>query len=213
MLSSSKKLNDFEIRKALSAYLIKKNFYTYEILEELHVCNGRAIADLVTLKEGVHCYEIKGDGDRIERVIDQNRYYQKSFRRLSLVTTDKHLEKALKVTPVHWGIMIAKFNRSNEVIIKYVRRPKINNNFDMKLALLTLRKSELLELLPFRNKKIEQSSRDVLASMICIDKKNYQISRVIGNTLIARKKLYSSSDHKLHVSIDSMFNHRSSTKS
>lgn len=186
-MSLNNKLNDSEIRQALSVYLNKKNINKDEIFEELHVCNGRAIADLVTLKEGMHCYEIKGDADRIERVLDQDIYYQKSFRRLSLVTTDRHLEKALKIAPSHWGIMVAKYNKFDDVIIRCIRRAKINHSFDKKSALLILRKNEMLDLLPIRNKKIEQNSRDVLASLLVSDKKNYQVSREIGDTLIARK--------------------------
>lgn len=186
-MNLNKKLNDPEIRLALSLYLNKKNIDKDEILEELHVCNGRAIADLVTLKKGVHCYEIKGDGDKVERIIDQDKYYQKSFLRLSLVTTDKHLEKALKLAPSHWGIMVARFSKTDDIVIKCIRRSKINQYFDKKSALLMLRKNEMLDLIPIRDKKIEQNSRDVLATLIGNVKKNRQLSREIGNILIARK--------------------------
>lgn len=187
MFNSQKKLNDPEIRLALSKYLQKKNFEDNEILEELHVCNGRAIADVVTLKEGVHCFEIKGDGDKIERILQQNVYFEKSFRRISVVTTDKHLKKALDIAPSHWGVMVARVDKSEEVVIRSVRRAKINHAFDKTTALLVLRKNEMLEMLPSNDKKIERNSRAVLADLIARNKKNYQVSREIGCTLTSRK--------------------------
>lgn len=188
MLSSQEKLNDSKIREALSRYLNNKDFDDAEIFEELHVCNGRAIADLVTLKEGMHCYEIKGDGDKIERILEQNKYYEKSFRRLTVVTTDKHLEKAIDIAPGNWGILVARFDKSNNVVVKSVRRAKINHEFDKMSALLALRKSEMLEMLPSRDKKIERNSRAVLASMIAEKKKKSQVCREIGSSLISRKR-------------------------
>lgn len=68
-------------------------------------------------------------------------------------------------------------------------------------ALLTLRKNEMLDLLPSKDKKIERSSRAVLADLIAQNKKSYQVSKEIGCTLTSRKKSNSSSYHKFNMSI------------
>ena len=64
-------LNDARIREALLRKLAKQKVKPRAVLEELHVHNGRAIADVVTLHAEAHCYEIKGETDRIERILTQ----------------------------------------------------------------------------------------------------------------------------------------------
>ena len=75
------KLNDASIRGALIDRLMKLNNAPRAVLEELHVHNGRAIADVVALHTEAHCYEIKGSTDKVERVQSQGNYYNKVFRR------------------------------------------------------------------------------------------------------------------------------------
>ncbi|MGI8431207.1 MAG: sce7726 family protein, partial [Chthoniobacterales bacterium] len=61
-------LNDALIRGALLLELAQQQTRPRAVIEELHVHNGRAIADVVTLHSEAHCYEIKGATDRIERI-------------------------------------------------------------------------------------------------------------------------------------------------
>ncbi len=77
-------LNDARIREALLRKLAKQKVRPRAVLEELHVHNGNAIADVVTLHAEAHCYEIKGATDRIERITVQGAYYTAAFRRITL---------------------------------------------------------------------------------------------------------------------------------
>jgi len=100
-------LNDASIRKALLLKLERQRIRPRAVLQELHVHNGKAIADVVTLHSEAHCYEIKGATDRIERITAQGVYYNVAFRRITLVTTECNLRQALRLAPRFWGILVA----------------------------------------------------------------------------------------------------------
>ena len=179
-------LNDKEIRFNLIKKLKNQSIKPKAIIEELSVHNGNAIADVVTLHNEAHCYEIKGDGDKIERILTQGEYYNLSFRKITLVTTNKHLQKAIKLAPDFWGIMIAEEVESN-VIIKYIRRAKNNPYFDKSIALLTLWKDEMLNLINTESKKNTKKSREVLAELIAGSKRKMELSQDITLTLLDRQ--------------------------
>jgi len=177
-------LNDKEIRLVLINKLKNQSKKPKAIIEELGVHNGNAIADVVTLHKEAHCYEIKGDGDKIERILEQGKYYNLSFRKITLVTTNKHLKKALKLAPPFWGIMIVE-HIENKVSIKYVRKALINTQYTKNTALLTLWKDEMLNLITPTKQEARQS-RAVLADLIADTKKKIELSKDITLTLMDR---------------------------
>jgi len=179
-------LNDKEIRFSLIRKLKNQSIKPKAIIEELSVHNGNAIADVVTLHNEAHCYEIKGDGDKIERILTQGRYYNLSFRKITLVTTNKHLRKAMLLAPDFWGIMIAEESQ-NKVLLKYIRKAKNNPDFDKSVALLTLWKDEMLNLVHTKNKQDTKKSRAVLAELIAGSKRKMELSQDITLTLLDRQ--------------------------
>lgn len=180
------RLNDKEIRFSLIEKLNNQSIKPKAIIEELSVHNGNAIADIVALYNEAHCYEIKGDGDKIERILTQGEYYNLSFRKITLVTTNKHLQKAIKLAPVFWGIMVAE-EVENKVIIKYMRRAKNNPDFDKAIALLTLWKDEMLNLVHTNTKQDSKKSRAILAELIARNKRKMELSQDITLTLLDRQ--------------------------
>jgi hypothetical protein len=177
-------LNDKDIRKPLIEKIKSLSNGPKAIIEELRVHNGNAIADVVALFDEAHCFEIKGDGDKIERIIEQGQYYNLSFRKITVVTTTKHLRKAESIAPKYWGIMIAE-QVSNEVVIKSFRSALVNPNFHKKVALLTLWKNEMLDLLAC-DVGHKSKSRDVLAKLISEAKRKEELSNNICSTLLNR---------------------------
>lgn len=179
-------LNDLDIRPRLIEFLNSKAVKPRRILEELHVHRGNAIADVVTVHSEAHCYEIKGDKDKIERLAIQGEYFNKVFRKISLVTTERKLQEAIKKSPSFWGVIVA-YSFQGEVKFKYVRKTTTNPYFDKKLALATLWKSELTNLndelkLTIPNKMNKKDFATELA-----DKMNtIQINRSIANLLANR---------------------------
>ncbi len=177
------RLDDKQIRSSLIQRLKSQIVKPKAVIEELRVHNGNAIADVVALYKDAHCFEIKGDGDKIERILKQGHYYNLSFRKITLVTTSKHLKKALSISPDFWGIIVAESN-DNQISLKHIRRAKDNSSFDKSLALMTLWKSEMLNLLCAPNSK--NKSRESLAQIIAQSIKKEELSNQISSLLFNR---------------------------
>lgn len=178
--------NDKEIRAILIKKLKNQVQKPKAIIEELRVHNGNAIADVVTLHSEAHCYEIKGDNDKIDRITEQGKYYNLAFRKITLVTTEKHLQKALEITPSFWGIMIIKNENDIDGKILYYRKAQHNPDFDKSTALLTLWKDEMLSLVEENSKKYIKKSRAILAEMIAQNQQKVKLSKNITLTLLER---------------------------
>ena len=175
-------LNDRRIREALLRKLARQKVRPRAVLEELHVHNGRAIADVVTLHSEAHCYEIKGATDRIERIAVQGTYYNSAFRRITLVTTECNLRRARKLAPRFWGIIVAVDD--GEVRFRHVRAATLNPNFEKKSAAMTLWKSEMLELVS--DVGAERKSRRLLAELIAETRRELELSTSICELLVGR---------------------------
>ena len=93
-------LNDAEIRPHLISWLNGKAIKPQLILNEVTISDGSARPDIIAIYSYSHCYEIKGDNDQIERISKQLTYYQASFKKNTLITTHKHLKKALDLKPL-----------------------------------------------------------------------------------------------------------------
>lgn len=179
-------LNDKHIREAFIKRLQRSQHTPRAIIEELRVHNGNAIADIVSLHKEAHCYEIKGQGDKIERAIEQGRFYDKAFRKVSLITSPNHLKKAERLTPRHWGLIEAK-EKKGRIIFRYVRAAKVSSNFEKNTALLTLWKAELLDLAEdVTTAKLDKSSRQQLTSLLSQHFSKEQTSNLISQQLIDR---------------------------
>jgi len=176
-------LNDSEIRGALIHKLENQSIKPKAVIEELRVHNGNAIADVVALYNEAHCYEIKGCNDKIERVLVQGNFYNSSFRKITLVTTENHLQKAADITPHYWGIMLASHTKGC-LQLKYIRGARNNPEFNKELALLTLWKSEMLSIL--EESKHKRKPRDFLAQLISNTKKKAELSSNICDLLLDR---------------------------
>ncbi|MBX2859134.1 MAG: sce7726 family protein [Cellvibrionaceae bacterium] len=179
------RLNDKEIRAALKLKLQSQSTRPKAIIDELQVCNGNAIADVVALYNEAHCYEIKGISDKVERVLVQGEYYNSSFRKITLVTTENHLEKAISICPNFWGIISSTAGKSGDVRFRHIRGAKTNPHFCKEMASLTLWKSEMLSIL--NEQRLQRKPREFLAQLISNNKKKVELSNRICDLLVDRK--------------------------
>lgn len=178
-------LNDTTIREALLRKLERQKSRPRAVLQELHVHNGKAIADVVTLHAEAHCYEIKGATDRIERISAQGLYYNAAFRRITLVTTECNLQRALILAPRFWGIMVAIAD-VEAVRFRHIRAARLNPNFEKHSAVMTLWKSEMLELVS--DPDAERKPRRLLAQLIAETQRDLQLSMSICDLLLGRSQ-------------------------
>ncbi|MGV8927530.1 MAG: sce7726 family protein [Ewingella sp.] len=184
-------LNDKEIRTALVDFLENQRNKPRRVIHELSVSNGNAIADVVAIYNESHCFEIKGDGDKIERIKTQGIHYNLAFRKITVVTTAKYADKALEYAPFFWGIIIAKKYKEN-VNLKYLRKSLVNPFFDKKIALQTLWKEELIRILDSRSIEVKNKDKNktFIGEVISEKLGVKELSENISSILILRKSSF-----------------------
>ena len=184
-------LNDREIRPSLINYLNNAHMKPIGVIQELPICFGNAIADVVSINnKTLHCYEIKGETDSISRIQHQALYYNQSFRKITLVTTTNHINYALNSIPECWGIILVEYKNNNSVSFKNLRKASNNPVFSKEKALQTLWKDELLSIAEKENIKVstkmnKNSISSVVSSLLSTD----YIGRYISSIISSRAKM------------------------
>ena len=142
-------MRDADIRPVLRATLTQK--YALDrsavILEEFGVCCGLHRADMTLVNGELKGYEIKSDYDSLRRLRSQAIGYAKVFDTLTLVLGSKHLREARQTVPRFWGLMLAKRDRSGQIVLADVRRERTNNQIDPNALAQLLWRPEALGLL------------------------------------------------------------------
>jgi len=180
------KLTDKEIRQALIISLKRRANSPIATLEEVHVCNSNAIADVVAVYKSMHCYEIKGETDSINRVSRQSQFYDQAFPLISLVTTANHLRRAEEIVPQHWGIIVANVTRKNSLTFRHVRGASRNEQYNPEVALLSLWRSELLKFAGPSSVSLEKMNRQKIAALIASSASTKEINENVGRALASR---------------------------
>ena len=184
-------LLDKDIRSIFTAHHAKR-YPKSNLLSEVRVNNGLAIADLVSIGiKTSHCYEIKSDKDKITRVLDQAKYFDIAFNKISLITTSTHCKKALDIIPPYWGIIIVSDTPREKV--RYLRKASVSPLFSEQKALLTLWRDELLGILMMKNvidKPMIKLSRSGLIDILCKSLSTTEICRSMNNYLLSREQYF-----------------------
>lgn len=138
-------MNDEIIRTALLRHLARKYAASDTVIvNELKVARGSARLDLAVLDDRINGFEIKSDHDTLARLPSQVRYYSQVADRMTLVVGSRYLEKALTSVPEWWGVMQASVGIEREIIIKTIRRPKLNRSVSARGLLEILERDELV---------------------------------------------------------------------
>lgn len=94
-------MNDPEIRARLYPLLLGG-----VVIDELPT--GTTRADVVHITDAfMHGYEVKGDGDTLQRVENQLRCYAEVYDFVTFIVTEKHLAKLLLRLPEWVGVLVA----------------------------------------------------------------------------------------------------------
>lgn len=139
-------LSDKEIRAALKNRLENSVVQYRVMVDELRINDGVSIADLVSISSFLHCYEIKSDRDSLSRLSNQIEFYNETFKRITLVTTQKHLNPALEKIPNFWGVVVASVDDRGGVKFRYKRRAENNKSIKVSSCLRSLWRSELSDI-------------------------------------------------------------------
>ncbi|GAB1804441.1 sce7726 family protein [Priestia megaterium] len=141
-------LKDFEVRKSLIQYLHTKYKEDKEtkIVNEMGICFGQSRIDVATINGILHGYEIKSESDTLVRLPGQMEDYNKVFDRMTIVVSQKYLDKVRLMIPSWWGIIIVR-NKGGEAILKEIRKGRKNKNVNPYAVSQLLWKEEALQIL------------------------------------------------------------------
>lgn len=138
-------MREAQIKRALTSHLESTQACLANLfLEEVELNGGEVRADLVDVRE-MHCYEIKSETDSLRRLIGQGSRYARVFDRITLVTAERHLKKALPLLPPWWGIMVVPEIEGGE--FKMIRTAKPNKRHEPQVLATLLKRDEALSLL------------------------------------------------------------------
>lgn len=194
--SMQQPLTDKEIREALLRSLKRRGKAPEAILEEMHVCNGNAIVDVVAVYKSMHCYEIKGETDSVHRLHRQASFYDQACPIISLVTTPKHLRKVLDILPAHWGVLVATLSPSGSIQLKHARAALRNPNYQPEVALMSLWRSEMLTLPTLTGLPLKKVNRQKIAEYFASKNSVSAINETVGRILAARQPHILKSDNE-----------------
>ncbi len=113
--------------------------------EVLFSANRRS-ADLLILSQEFHALEIKGYFDNPGKLKEQLDDYHKTFDKVSVITTSKHLNRILKIVKPYTGLIL--FDKEN---LKVKRLAKQRKRLDKYSLLMFLQKNELKRLSKTKN--------------------------------------------------------------
>jgi hypothetical protein len=135
-------LRDADIRGHLETWIRSLHSETPTvILHELKIPRPSARVDIAVVNGELSAFEIKSDVDSLFRLPRQVLSFDSVFDRVSLVTTEKHLQRARAVIPRWWGIVTVS---SGCVDIRERRQARVNPRRQVANLLHVLSRQELL---------------------------------------------------------------------
>lgn len=190
-------MNDTAIRSKLTEWLAKEFSHdqTTVVYQEFAVPRPAARADVVVVNGRLSGFEIKSDLDNFSRLSQQMFSFSSVFERVTLVTTRRHIDKAIVYVPSWWGILMA----SPSVSLKPIRLARMNRGVDINKALYLLSCQELRNLL-YENKLLPNRalSKGDLISMLC---KSTSRQKLMADIRFSLKGRLNRANHQNHRSL------------
>lgn len=134
------------------------------VMSEFVYADGKRRADLVSINNAFHAFEIKSDVDSLSRLKGQLEDYLRIFEYISFVTTEKYLSSIISLTPKSIGI-----KRYYDGVLEDVRKPQRNTKTS-RYALLTLLSSRELDIFA-RVHGYSTSKMDIHSKRLYLSKK------------------------------------------
>lgn len=182
---------DKDIRPILyNKFASLKEFISDEsslIIDELSVVDGAARVDIAVVNGKLHGYEIKSERDTLDRLPDQIFFYNMVFDKMTIVISEKFLDKIKTIIPEWWGIYVIS-NNKNKIKLKIEKKAKINKNVQKDALLTLLWKDEMIEFLEKIEikKGVRTKTKDVLTRLIIQNFSLKEIKDFIKNKLKSR---------------------------
>lgn len=135
---------DPDIRRALVTHLRERHCHEPDafLRHEMDVNEGWRRVDVVLFGDEFCGYEIKSDADTLARLSGQAKVYGRVFDRMTLVSSPRHLDKAVGHVPRWWGIISA-----DGPALEMVREPQVNHALEPMWLAALLYRDELASVL------------------------------------------------------------------
>lgn len=142
-------LKDYQIRSALKRKVLTQYSRRQKtlILEELSLHHGMVRIDVAVINDILHGFEIKSDGDTLERLPEQMKVYSEIFDRVTLIVGYRHAYEALKMIPDWWGVKLVNIGPRGGIHFTDARGPRQNPSPDKLSIVMLLWREEALDLL------------------------------------------------------------------
>ena len=142
-------MNDHQLRNALKRRILYRCMKDKSglLLEEVGLAHGAVKADLVLVRDTLHGFEIKSDGDTLHRLANQMRFYSSVFDRVTLVVGYRHAYESLQMVPEWWGVTVAHLGLRGAIQFSYARSAQSNPSPDVRALAKLLWRDEALALL------------------------------------------------------------------
>lgn len=146
--SYPRKMRDPEIRLALDESLraLAGDDPDTIIRHELGLEEGRRRIDVAVLNGSLSGWEIKSDADTLTRLAGQADAYARVFDYVSLVTTERYLDKAMAKLPAWWGVLVAA-PEGDAAVIGEVRAAEANDSVQALSLVQLLWREEAMSIL------------------------------------------------------------------
>ena len=161
-------LKDIEIRPVLKDMIIEQNKdLDYRIIDEMTICDGEARVDIAVANGLLYGYEIKSDADTLQRLINQQECYNKTFDRICITVGKKYSDSIAEHIPDWWGIYVAEEDENGNVQLICQRISQDNKEVNSKSLLELLWRDEVYDFLKKNNiEKISGKNRRILRNII-----------------------------------------------
>ena len=165
------RLSDADIRPALRRRVLAPHVGDPDtvVLEELGVCRGLVRIDLALVNGLIHGFEIKSDLDSLRRLEGQVELYSKVLDRATLVASERHLDEAMAMLPVWWGVQRVQAGARGGPRFRMVRRGRKNPSRDARALVELLWLDDALSLLDAHGaaKGVRGKPRRVVWDRVC----------------------------------------------
>jgi hypothetical protein len=98
--------------------------------------------DVAVVNGSLHGFEIKSDRDTLRRLPAQRDAYNALFDEVTLITGDRHIEKAMAIIPDWWGVWRVS-GPAHRIQIERLHTPSVNPSPDPRLILRLLSRKEI----------------------------------------------------------------------
>lgn len=163
-------MRDSDVRAAVKGWLEVEHARDphTRIVEEMGIWSGSVRIDIAVINGELHGFELKSERDTLIRLSNQETLYSQVFDRMTLVTAQRHLEKAVDQIPDWWGVTTVSMKSDETSQLSNVRPAKLNLSVEpIQLARL-LWKSEALEILERRDlsKGFKSKTVEIIAARL-----------------------------------------------